>query len=102
MFGPFHRLGDSQEVIRKIRESGELWGLPPRNFFNSDIAAAKAYAGPLPEGSSGIEFETEIPPDQGHVPKRPTWSVVPPRPGIAFDGTWAKIKIRVLKYRNPL
>jgi hypothetical protein len=102
MYGPFHRMGDSEEVIRKIRESGELWGLPARNSFQSDIAAAKAYAGPLPDGAQGIEFETEVPPDRGHVPGQPIWSVVPPRAGIVFDGTWAKIKVRVLRYRNPL
>ena len=102
MYGPFHRLGDSAEVIRKIRDSGEIWGLPPRNYFRSEIARVKAYAGPLPDGECGVEFETEIPPDRGHVPNRPTWSVMPSRPGIAFDGTWAKIKVRVLKSRNPV
>ena len=98
MYGPFHRLGDSAEVIQKICGSGELWGLPPRNFFHSDIASAKAYSGPLPDGAIGFEFETEVPPDAGHVPGRPNWSAEPPRAGIAFDGTWAKIKIRVLRY----
>jgi hypothetical protein len=102
MYGPFHRLGDSAEVIRQIRETGELWGLPPRNFFHSDLAAVKAYAGPLPEGARGIEFETEVAPDRGHVPGQPSWSAAPPRAGIVFDGTWAKIKVRVLRYRDSV
>ena len=97
MFGPFHRLGDSQEVIRKIRESGELWGAAPRNSFQSAIAKVKGYAGPLLDGAQGFEFETEVQPDPGHVPAKPTWSPGPDRPDVAFDGTYAKIKIIVLK-----
>jgi hypothetical protein len=99
MFGPFHRLGDSAEVIRQIRESGELWGLPPRNCFQCAIAKVKGYAGPLPYGAQGFEFETDVPPDLGHVPEKPTWSAIPERPDVAFDGTYAMIKIRILKIR---
>jgi hypothetical protein len=97
MYGPFHRLNDPPEVIRKILESGELWGKPPRNIFQSDIPTVKAYAGRLPSGAVGIEFETEVPPDYGHVPTKPTWSVKPKRRGIECDGEYAKIKVHILK-----
>jgi hypothetical protein len=97
MYGPFHRLNDSPEEVRKILESNEIWGTSPRNFLQSDIPKVKAYDGKLPADAKGIEFETEIPPDSGHVPGKPTWSAKPKRKGVASDGDYAKIKVRVLR-----
>ena len=45
MYGPFYRLIDSTDEVRKILDSGEIWGRAPRNFFQSDIPKVKAYAG---------------------------------------------------------
>jgi hypothetical protein len=97
MYGPFHRLVDSPELARKIMASNELWGKSPRNIFQSDIPKVKAYAGPLPPDAIGIEFETEVRPDNGCVPTKPTWSAKPRRRGIECDGEYAKIKVNILK-----
>jgi hypothetical protein len=97
MFGPFHRLTDSLEEVNKILQSGEIWGMAPRNVFRSDIPKVKAYTGKLPSGVRGIEFETEVEPDSGHVPDKPTWSAKQKRAGIECDGDYAKIKVRVLR-----
>ena len=91
----YHRLGDSPETVTKIQESAELWGRPPRNMFGSDIPKAKAYEGPLPEGASGFEFRSSVPPDGGSVPGKPTWSGQ--RPGVVTENGWAKIKVEVTK-----
>ncbi len=90
-------MGDSPEIIQKILDSGELWGAPPRNIFQSNIPKVKAYRGELPDGLQGIQFETEIPPDIGSVPHTPTWSGVPARAGVIFEGGFAKIKVHVIK-----
>jgi hypothetical protein len=97
MFGPFHRLTVSHDEVRNILQTGEIWGATPRNIFQSDIPKVKAYEGPLPAGAVGIEFETEVPPDNGHVPGKPTWSATPERPGVMCDGDYAKIKVHVLR-----
>jgi hypothetical protein len=97
MYGPYYRVGDSPDVVRKIVETGELWGKSPRNIFQSNIPKVKAYRGELPPGISGIQFETEIPPDRGSVPDKPTWSAIPTRHGIRVDGDFAKIKVHVVK-----
>jgi hypothetical protein len=97
MYGPFHRLNDSPDNVRKILDSGEIWGMTPRGIFQSDIPKVKAYDGELPSGQTGIEFETEVKPDSGHVPGKPTWSVKPKRAGVVHDGDCAKIKVRVLR-----
>lgn len=97
MFGPFHRLTSSLDEVRIILQTGEIWGATPRNIFQSDIPKVKAYVGPLPSGTTGIEFETEIAPDAGHVPGKPTWSATPERPGVTCDGDYAKIKVHVLR-----
>ena len=97
MYGPYYRVGDSPEVVRKILKSGELWGTSPRNIFRSNIPKVKAYRGELPPGIRGIQFETEVPPDPGSVPDKPTWSNVPERAGVIVDGEFAKIKVHVVK-----
>src|SRR6267142_1631836 len=48
MFGPFFRVGDSPEIIRQVKQTGELRGGVPRNIFQSDIPKVKAYEGQLP------------------------------------------------------
>lgn len=98
MFGPYHYENHSADVIRKIVASGELWGKPPRNCFQSEFPKSKAYRGPLPPGKQGVEFETDIPPDKGHVPDKPTWSARGRRRGVELDGDYAKIKVHVLRY----
>ncbi len=95
MYGPFHRIGDSADVVRRILDSGELWGQAPRNFIQSDIRKVKAFSGPLPAGVAGIEFETDVPPDPGCVPWKPTWAAG--RRRVVDDGVYAKIKVPVLK-----
>lgn len=95
MFGPFYRVNDSPETIQKIKESGELWGKPPRGPFQSDFPKVKAYAGNLPDGVKGFEFETEVAPDDGCVPWKPTWSNG--RRGVIVEGEYTKIKARIIR-----
>jgi hypothetical protein len=38
-----------------------------------------------------------VPPDNGHVPGKPTWSATPERAGVTCDGDYAKIKVHVLR-----
>jgi len=97
MHGPYYRVGDSPEVVRKILESGELWGSAPRNIFQSDFPKVKAFAGHLPSGESGFEFETEVAPDDGCHPDKPTWSGIPNRAGVWTDGAYARINVRVVR-----
>ena len=97
MYGPFHRLIDSPDEDCKILQSEEIWGMAPKNIFQSDIPKVKAYDGKLPPGAMGIEFETDVRPDSGHVPGKPTWSAKPKRAGIESDGDYAKIKVHILR-----
>jgi hypothetical protein len=97
MFGPFHRRIDSEDVIRKIEASGELWGTSPRNILQSDFPKAMAYRGPLPDGQRGFEFETDVEPDRGCPPDQAYWSNG--RPGVKVEGAYAKIQVRLRKIR---
>jgi len=105
MYGPFHRINDSPETVRKITESGELWGQSPRNIGASDFPKVKAYEGKLPAGRLGIEFETEVEPDEGTPPGQPMWSMESGHPGIervevTVEGRlkeYVKIKVRLLR-----
>jgi hypothetical protein len=58
----------------------------------------KLYAGPLPKDVSGFEFETDVAPDAGGVPDKPTWShKYKKRPGVVVEDGYAKINVKVLK-----
>ena len=98
MFGPFYRT-DPPDIIRKVVASGEVWGASPRNYFQSDIPKVKAYAGHLPDGVVGFEFETAVEPDKGGVPGKPTWSYNKKRPGVVLAADYARISVKVLKTR---
>jgi hypothetical protein len=95
MAGIYHKLTHSKEFMTKVLESGELWGEPKRNIYRSEIQKVCAYAGPLPVGRDGFEFQTEVEPDRGSVPGSPDWSNG--RPGVVVEGNYAKIKVRVTK-----
>jgi hypothetical protein len=87
LFGPFHRLespSQSAEDAAKIVTSGEVWGRPCRNIYQSDMPKAKAFDGPLPSGKRGLQFYTTVAPDKGCVPGQPTWT------GTAGE-EWVKI-----------
>jgi hypothetical protein len=75
MFGPYYRVGDPPDVVRKIIKSGELRGTPPRNIFQSDFPKVKAYSGHLPEGERGFEFETDVPPATGNFVNNQAYGV---------------------------
>ena|ERR1041384_1053996 len=91
----YFKLTHSAEFIKKVVESGELWGQPNRNIYRSEIQKVTAYDGALPEGRDGFEFETDVEPDRGCVPGKPNWSNG--RPGVVIEGNYAKIKVRVTK-----
>lgn len=97
MFGPYYRVGDAPEVVRKIVQSQELWGLPRGNTFQSEFPKAKAYVGSLPESAKGFEFLTDVPPDVGCTPFIHTWSNGPKRPGVIVRDGYARIKVQVTK-----
>ena len=91
----YHRLGGSSVEISAIRASGQLRGGPPRNIYQSDIPAVKAYPGPLPAGAVGFEFTTEVDPDPGSPPSILFWRG--PRDGVIVENGWASITCTVTK-----
>lgn len=94
----YHKTGVSADTVKKIISSGELHGAAPKNFYASDIPAVQAYNGPLPDGKSGFEFTTDVPPDNGGHPHIKHWTG--PRQGVkVIDGDRAIISCTVTKTR---
>jgi hypothetical protein len=70
----YHRIETTTQpanIVSIQRKSGRIRGYPA---LGSLIPKVKAYEGPLPAGQKGIEFTTDVPPDDGGAPGRPTWS----------------------------
>jgi hypothetical protein len=91
----YHRLKSStqtREDAIKQQESMMIEGFPERNIAQSDIPKAKAYDGLLPEG---IEFTTDVAPDNGIRPGKPCWSG--PRLGVTVEGDRAQLKIQSIR-----
>jgi hypothetical protein len=96
----YHRLESptqTPEVAAKQEATGEVWGRAARG---SDLAKVKAYAGPLPAGRRGVEFTTDMPPDEGCPPDLPTWRAG--REGVTVEGDYARIRVRVTKNTQRL
>jgi RHS repeat-associated protein len=97
-YGPFHRLDTAVNVARS-KMSGYLGGLPARNTFASDTPEAKAFVGPLPEGASGFEFFTPVPPRRATHPGKALWQDTLPgvRKGTMGEADAAFIPIRITR-----
>lgn len=91
----YHRFADRSEMERVAR-SGELWGEPPRNIYQSSIPCVKAYAGPLKGYGDGYDFQTEVAPRYSSQFER-RW--VAGMPGVVVEGSFAKIPVRITKIR---
>jgi hypothetical protein len=89
-YGPFHRLESPTQTAddaSKQEASGEIWGRTP---FGSSWPQVQAYAGPLPDGASGVEFMTDVRPDQ--VGESLRWSGDGRRAEVQTEGAYAKIR----------
>ncbi len=85
----YHRLASPTQTDRDAElqmASGEIWG---KASFWSHRPTVKAYDGPLPKGSAGIEFRTVVSPDPGGPPGRPEWSG--PRSGVDVTEEFARL-----------
>ena len=89
LYGPFYHSA-TDDVVKKIKESSELWGQAPRNYFGSNFPKAKAWDGPLPDGINGVEFFTSVKPDTWIENGLVLWT------GVEFED-WAKIAIEVVE-----
>lgn len=94
--GPFYRTGSTQDnaTTQAQLESGEIWGKANRG---TDEPSVDAWVGPLPAGTHGVEFYTDVPPSPGSPPDRARWRG--PRPGVRIDGQWAKITATITNVR---
>jgi hypothetical protein len=74
-YGPFHRRSFARpDENEAICASKQLWGRRRENFFAGLVPAVKAWEGPLPDGVVGVEFYTDVPPDESSVPGWPEWT----------------------------
>jgi len=92
VYGPFWRSANARtqnlEGMRRIVESGELWGRAPAF---SNIPAVQAYPGPLPPNRQGFEFFAMRPPDDLFGPVA-YWRERDDR-SVRVEDDWAKVKI---------
>ncbi len=99
-FGPFFRRESptqNSEAMRTVLSSGELWGRAPRN---SNLPAAQAFIGALPDGESGFEFYANVPPDSVGG-GRAFWHVRDDG-SVWGDDEWAKVKVVVSRVNQDL
>jgi hypothetical protein len=95
VYGPYYRVkspSQTEEDIEQQIQKKEIWGKVPRNFLASHIPKVKAYTEwRFGEEATGIIFWTNVAPDKGGVPGKPTWSGN--REGVKTEGEFAKIKV---------
>lgn len=72
-YGPYHRL-QTKVDNQLVEESGIVGGKAPRNIYSGARPKIQAYEGQLPPGRTGIEFYTDVEPDQWLPPGLAEWS----------------------------
>jgi hypothetical protein len=75
-----------------VATTGKLAGRPPRNISQSMFPKVKAFIGKLGD-QTGIEFVTDIEPDQGCPPGQAYWSEG--RPGVEVLDEYELVAIPV-------
>lgn len=81
---PTQTMADAENQVKTT----EIWGGPSRYSYHPRV---RAYVGPLPPGRRGVEFRTEVPPDEGSPPGQAAWS--PGRPGVRLENGMAKLTV---------
>lgn len=90
----------SAEVNDVVKASGKLWGQPPDHIARSNIPKVKAFIGQLPPGSAGIEFTTDVEPDNGTPPGLALWSQGSPGVEIIERDAWVAIPVMIVKRQD--
>lgn len=99
----YHRLqSPSQNLETSVYQahSEEIWGKAARG---SSLPSVKAYLGPLPANTAGIEFETDIAPHVGSVPQVPKWYLgrCPAVHSVPGYPDFCKMQVTMTKVANP-
>ncbi|WP_061218192.1 SpvB/TcaC N-terminal domain-containing protein [Leptospira weilii] len=93
----YHRLESPTQTPRTAKmqeQSGEIWGKEAQGGLYKYV---KAYKGPLPKGSRGIEFITAAPESGGALPKEARWIEGAPGVRPANNPDYVKINVRITK-----
>jgi hypothetical protein len=98
-YGPFHRLESptqTREDAEKQVASGEIWGRTP---MGSGWPQVQAYHGSLPDRANGVEFYTDVEPDEGGPTWALRWSGGGRRPDIRTEDAFAKLAVVITLVR---
>jgi hypothetical protein len=76
-------------------QSREIWGVA---VGKSPASRVRAYMGRLPEGMRGVEFDTDVVPDEGSPPGEARWTA--PRLGIVVEDRVAKLSVQWVENRQ--
>lgn len=102
LYGPFHRrCGARPDDIELICSTGEIRGRPRGNFYAGLVPAVKAWEGELPDGMPGVEFYTNVAPDEDGAPGWPQWSEGEPGVRVIERNEVVAIDVIVSKRHDP-
>ncbi|HEY0144383.1 MAG TPA: hypothetical protein VGF48_26100 [Thermoanaerobaculia bacterium] len=80
-----------------VASTGKLAGRAPRNIAVSMFPKVKAFLGRLADDRSGIEFTTEVPPDDGCPPGLAYWSEGQPGVEVLERNELVAIPVTIIK-----
>ncbi|MFY8042487.1 MAG: hypothetical protein ACOVOD_06135 [Rhodoferax sp.] len=96
--GEWGQKKQTAEIAINQVHTGEIWGGVSRN---SGVPAVKAKPGELPAGTNGVEFETDIPPDDASPAEVFWYPSINKSQGLALsaDQKFAQLTVRFRQVR---
>jgi hypothetical protein len=94
----FHRRESPAQTAAEAAKQERSQEISGASVAGSSSARVRAYIGPLPKGARGVEFDTDVLPDDGSPPGEARWTG--PRLGIVVEDGVAKLSAQRVENRQ--
>jgi hypothetical protein len=94
----FYRPESPAQTAKDAAKQEELREIQAVAPTHSTVSRIRAYSGRLPKGMRGVEFDTDVAPDDGSPPGEARWTG--PRLGIVVEDRVAKLSVNAVENRQ--
>ena len=94
----YHRPESPTQTPENAARQQQLLEVRAVAMRGTTVTRVRAYVGRLPKGARGVEFDTDVTPDEGSPPGEARWTG--PRLGIVVEDRVAKLSVSSVENRQ--